>query len=194
MPRGGDALLPLPFFISSRVLAQAPIYLASVKLVQQKPLLKLGDLLNAVAQSRHVSLPDTLRDLPQQFSCLPWRRISALRKSNRTAAILGRPRAASSDADGINPCLAGGNETLDAHLVFPAVAEIVLVQKALINAELEIGQSNVSRILGIPGTAHPRYAKFFAVDPKAMEMIVRPGKRNLQSVMEVGERAVGAHQ
>jgi hypothetical protein len=118
---------------------RAPIYLAAVNLVQQKPLLKLGDLLNAVAQSRHVSLLDTLRDLLQQFSSSPWRRISALRKSNRTTAIFGRSRAASSDADGINSRLAGGNETLDAHLVFPAVAEIVLVQKALVNAELEIG-------------------------------------------------------
>jgi hypothetical protein len=48
MPRGGEALLPLPFIISSGVLAQAPIYLAAVKFMQQQPLLKPGNLIDAV--------------------------------------------------------------------------------------------------------------------------------------------------
>ena len=83
------------------------------------------------------------------------------------------------------------NQLLDAHLVFPAVAEVVLVKKAFIHSKVEIDQPDVPGVLRIRGTTQPRDAELFSVDAEAMKVIIGPSEGDLDDVVEIGNGIAG---
>lgn len=78
--------------------------------------------------------------------------------------------------------------------MLPSIRQVVFVQEALIDAEMEITQPNVVSIGGEAESASAADAVVLAVNVKPVEVRVGPVKGNLQRVMEVGDRAIGTDQ
>src|ERR1700683_558819 len=110
------------------------------------------------------------------------------------AAIFGRGSARSGNADRVNPSRLRASHRLQANLVLPQVAEVVLVKKPGVGPKVKIRQTDLAGIGPKRPAARSSNAVLFAADHKTVEMRVGPTENNLQDVMEVGDRVVAADQ
>jgi hypothetical protein len=147
-----------------------------------------------VAGGVEVAGIDAFGEVLQVIVDLPGGRVATLQEGPGTATVFRRGRALPADADRIRSLRLLLEPTLDPDLVPLPVAEVVLGEEPLVAAELEVGEPNRSRLVGEPEPTHPVGAIVPAVDAEPMEMEVAPAERALEYVMEVGKRAVAAHQ
>src|SRR5437016_352474 len=82
-------------------------------------------------------------------------------RNARPAAVLGRYRTLTADADRIVSPRVERQDLLDAHVVLPAVSEVVLVQQALADAHAKCGQAHVSGIVteAVPPSCQTPYSR-----------------------------------
>lgn len=109
-------------------------------------------------------------------------------------AVFFRSGAPASHTHGITGAKGFCHVSLDPHLVLPPIRQVIFVQKALVDVEVEITQPNVVRIRGEAETASAADAVVVAVNVKPMEVRVGPVKGNLERVMEVGKGAISTDQ
>ena len=93
------------------------------------------------------------------------------------------------DAAGVGPRWIGREDLLEADVMPPAGDEIVVVGEALTQAQPEADQGNRLWVGG-GADAWAAASVLLAVDPEAVQVDVLPTHRDLDDVMEVGNRRV----
>ena len=76
----------------------------------------------------------------------------------------------------------------------PTIAEVILVEEALVEVEAEIAQANQCRIGREADAAIVADAVVLPVGVKLIEMRIGLAKRDLERVMEICNRAIAANQ
>ncbi len=106
-----------------------------------------------------------------------------------TSAVFRRAGMLTADAAWVGPSWIGREDLLEADVKLPAGDEIVVVGEALPQAQPEADQGNR---LWVGGEADAGAAAsiILAVDPEAVQVDVLPTHRELDDVMEVGNRRV----
>ncbi len=79
-------------------------------------------------------------------------------------------------------------DLLDPDVVLPAVGEVVLIQEALADTQIQIGQSHLARIAAATVPILP------PLDDEAMEVLVAPVQGCLQGGMQLGDGVVTADE
>ena len=109
-----------------------------------------------------------LRVVLRSVSPLIWRRLLVL--------AAGCPRgdsAPATDTAWVDTARFNEQDLLDAHVMLPAVGEIVFIEEALMAAEFEIGQVHTARVDETFG------AVLTSVNHETMEMLVAPAEGDL---------------
>jgi hypothetical protein len=158
-------------------------YGAAIKPIDPKPLLQRLQLSRRIVD---VGIPfdkgqDPLGDL--QDGAVLRQREKRLWPS--TIFGSGRPRA--TPTDGIGLRLLEQQSLLEADLVPPEVAEVVLVGKTLVRAEVKIGERHLLGIIREGDGADEGDSIGFAVSDEALEVGVGPAKGKLDDVVEKGD-------
>src|SRR6266508_3803689 len=83
---------------------------------------------------------------------------------------------------------------LKANLMSPEIAEVILVGKTLVRAEVKIGETHLPGIIREGDPADVGDTVGFAVDDEAVEVGVGPAKGELDDVVEIGDPGVAANQ
>ncbi len=78
--------------------------------------------------------------------------------------------------------------------MLPRIAQVILVEEPFVEAELEVGESDLARILGKRNSTDSADAIVASVDAEAVELGVGPAEGDLEDMMEGGQRAVAADQ
>ena len=78
--------------------------------------------------------------------------------------------------------------------MLPAVGEVVLVEKALTDAEAKVGQAYVSGIVTEADPAVMPDAVVTAVDDEAVQVLVAPAQHALKAGVEIGDGAVATDE
>ena len=77
--------------------------------------------------------------------------------------------------------------------MLPQIAEIIFVEKALVNAEMELGKKFFPRVGRERGAAHPAHAVLLATNHETVEVKVAPIECDLEQVVQHGDAAVAGH-
>ncbi|MDR6859916.1 hypothetical protein J2W96_006256 [Variovorax guangxiensis] len=112
----------------------------------------------------------------------------------RAAAIFQRRCTPARDADRVFPPGVDGQGRLDAQIVNPHIAEVVLVNESLKAPQLQLtDQSLVS--VGIEERAALLVGSIFAAgDLKAVQVHVLPTESDLEDVVQLGDACIDPHQ
>src|SRR5690349_11496471 len=112
---------------------------------------------------------ETFPQFLEQFLDSPRRGRAPFQKGFGSAAILRGPRPAAAHTSRVGPLGSDRRALLDAHLELPPIAEIVLVQKAFIEAKLQVGQLDCPCIM----TSEPvaaRHGVVLLTDAESVEV------------------------
>lgn len=118
--------------------------------------------------------------------------------SPRTATVLGRTVAIAVGADGIFLVRVEGDgcplgSMFETDVMLPIVAHVVFVDEPLRFAQFEIGEDDLVRIIGEGDPADAVDAIRLAMNAELMQMQVLPAHRDLQHVVQLGDRRVAGH-
>jgi len=75
----------------------------------------------------------------------------------------------------------------------PQIAEIILVKKALVDAEMELREKHFPGVGTEGGAAHPAKAVLFATNHETVKMKVAPIEYDLEQVVQRGDAAVATY-
>ena len=75
----------------------------------------------------------------------------------------------------------------------PQIAEIILVKKAFVNAEMELGEKHFSGVGPERGAARTAQTVLLATNHETVEVKVAPIERDLEPFVQCGDTAVAAH-
>src|SRR5262249_19524018 len=102
-------------------------------------------------------------------------------------AVLRRCRPLATRTHGIHLSCGPRWQRFEAEVTFPVRAKVIDIPKALAAVETEVMQMDS---VGRGATA----AILLAMNVKAMQMLIAPGKQDLQDRMEVCQRGLAGHQ
>jgi len=97
----------------------------------------------------------------------------------RPAAVFEWRCASAADADRVGPPWLERQDLLNAHVMLPAVGEVILVQEALTDAQAKVGQAYVSGIVTEADSAVMPDAVLAAVDDEAVQVLIAPAEDEL---------------
>src|SRR5512135_1695156 len=167
---------------------------ASVEPFEVKPLSQGLDHFGLVSDGIAIAGVHRFDQSPQVLDHVEWGRVASLQEGPGAAAVFRRCPALSADTDRIASLRFLRESAFDADLMVPSVAEVILVEEALVAAELEVGEADLMGIQGEPGPARSADAVVPAVDAEAMQMGVAPAEGDLDDVMELSEGTLAADQ
>lgn len=98
------------------------------------------------------------------------------------------------DAHRVELARLGFERGLDPDLVLPRVAEIVVIEDALVQPQREVGQADLAAISIVVALAAPHRLVEPAMQPKSMKVIVFPADGDLNVAMQPVEQVVGHEQ
>lgn len=85
-------------------------------------------------------------------------------------------------------------DSFQSNLMFPAVPEVILIQKSFAEAEVEIRQVDLIGVSVEARSAFVVHAELLAMDPETIEVVVAPAKGKLESIMKVRNALIGTKQ
>ena len=120
--------------------------------------------------------------------------LAQLQEGPCPATVLGRHPPSPADAQRVVASRDQRQDLLDADIVLPAIGEVVLVQEALPNAEAQVGQAYLARIITEGDPAEVADAVLATVNDEPVKVLVAPVQSDLQRGMQVGNGAVAADE
>jgi hypothetical protein len=133
--------------LPGRILSEAAVDLATVESIQREPLAQGPEGLQVVLHGVGIACVQALGDLLQALAGSPRDRVAAFQERPRASAVFRRRRVPPSDTDRVGLPRLRAETAFDPNLVLPRVAEVVLVEKPLIVAELEVVELDLACIL-----------------------------------------------
>ena len=118
-----------------------------------------------------------------QFQESPW-----------STTVLGRHLASPTRAGRVATVRLQRKDLLDAHVVLPAISEVILVEEALADAQSEINQPYLARIVSEADPAVMVDAVLTTVNGEAIEMLVCPTQADLERRVQVRDAAIAADE
>ena len=83
---------------------------------------------------------------------------------------------------------------LEADLVSPQVKEVIFVKEPLFRAKVQVPQPYLGWVIAEANTTGLVHAVSLAADDELVQMGICPAHRDLQGVVQIGNRAITAHQ
>jgi hypothetical protein len=113
--------------------------------------------------------------------------IEPLQVAPGPSAVLGRRRPFPPNAHGIDASRCQGKKRFETDIALPGGTKVIDIPEALAAMEVQAVQSD---IVGLRATA----AILLAMNVKAVQMLVTPGKQDLQDGMEMRQGGIAGHQ
>jgi hypothetical protein len=124
----------------------------------------------------------------------PRRLIAVLLKRPNPTTLFRRDSSSPANANRIEPLWLKRTDSFQPDLMFPAVLEIVFVQKPFAEAEAEIRQADLIGLSVEDRSTYMVHAEILAMDPETIEVAVAPAESELERIMEVRNTLVGTNQ
>jgi hypothetical protein len=105
--------------------------------------------------------------------------LAQFQKRPGPTTVLWWHRAPTAHAHRVVPPWIEWQHALDAHVVLPAICEVVLVDEPLADAQTKIGQAYVSGIVTEADPAVMTDAVFTAVNDEAVQVLIGPAESRL---------------
>ena len=106
--------------------------------------------------------------------------LAQLQERPRSTTVFRWRCASAADANRVVPPSPDRQELLNAHIVLPAVREVVFIQETLTCAEVKVGQAYVSRVVTEANSAVMADSVLAAVDDEAVQVLIAPAEDELK--------------